>query len=134
MQYARLLFSERRLFDFLAERMRLARSCVQEVEQVRLLSFPVNEIVERLITDHTLTTPELKTESRSALPPREVTVEIDDYGRDLRAPGLSVTVRVPFVGEPKLFQYQPSSYDSAPPQGEVSQQELSGVSLALLLF
>jgi len=124
MPHGRFLFSDGPLFDFLAERLQQARSSVQEVEQAWLLSSPVNDIVERLIAEHMLTVPELRTESRSDLPPQEVTLEIDDYGRHLRVPGVSVTVRVPFVGESRLFQYQPSNYDSAPPEGEVWQQEL----------
>jgi len=120
----RFLFSDAPLSNFLFDRLHQAHFSVQEVEQARLLSSPVNDIVEQLIADHMLTVPELRTDSRSALPPQEVTLEIDDYGRHLRVPGVSVTVRVPFVGEPRLFQYQPSNYDSAPPGGEVWPQEL----------
>lgn len=124
MLHRRFLFSEGPLYQFLFDRKNQAYFSVQEVEQARLLSSPVNDIVERLTAEHMLTVPELRTDSRSALPPQEVTLEIDDYGRHLRVPGVSVTVRVPFVGEPRLFQYQPSNYDSAPPEGEVWQQEL----------
>ena len=120
----RFLFFEGSLYQFLFNRKNQAYHSVQEIEQTRLLSSPVQDIVEHLIQDHILTVPELKMDSRSALPPQEVTLEIDDYGRHLRVPGISVTVRVPFVGEPRLFQYQPSNYDSAPPAGEVWDQEL----------
>lgn len=120
----RFLFSEGSLYQFLFNRKNDAYRSVQEIEQARLLSSPVKDIVEQLIQDYMLTVPELKTDSRSALPPQEVTLEIDDYGRHLRVPGISVSVRVPFVGEARLFQYQPSSYDSAPPEGEVWNQEL----------
>jgi hypothetical protein len=37
---------------------------------------------------------------------------------------MSVTVRVPFVGDPRLFRYRPSNYDTAPPKGEICDQEL----------
>ncbi len=111
----RFLFSEGSLYQFLFDRKNQAYRSVQEIEQARFLSSPVKDIVEQLIKDHMLTVPELRMDSRSALPPQEVTLEIDDYGRHLRIPGISVTVRVPFVGEPRLFQYQPSNYDSAPP-------------------
>jgi hypothetical protein len=124
MPHGRFLFSDRRLFDFLTERLQQARASVQEVEQTRLLSSPVNDMVEHLIADHMLTVPELRTESLSALPPHEVTIEAEDFGRRLRIPGVSVTVRVPFIGEPKLLQYQPSTYTTAPPEGAVWQQEL----------
>ena len=73
MPYGRFLFSDRPLFDFLAEQLQQARASVQKVEQTWLLSSPVNNVVDRLIVDHKLTVPELKTESLSALPPREVT-------------------------------------------------------------
>ena len=124
MPHGRFLFSARRLFDFLSEQAQQARASVQEIKQARLLSSPVNDIVEQLIVDHILTVPELRTESLSALPPQEVTIAAEDFGRHLRIPGVSVTVRVPFIGEPKLFQCQPSSYTTAPPAGEVWQQEL----------
>ena len=124
MPRGRYLFSDSPLFDVLAERKRGARSAVQEVEQARLLALPVDDIVEHLFADHSLTAPELKTELLSVFPPQELTLDIEDFGRHLRVPGVSVIVTVPFTGEGQLFRHQPSSYTSAPPEGEVWQQDL----------
>jgi tetratricopeptide (TPR) repeat protein len=74
-----LLFSEGSLDQFLSDREGEAYGSVLDLDQARLLSSPIAEVVGQLVAEHMLTVPELKLDARSAFPPQEVSVEVYDH-------------------------------------------------------
>jgi hypothetical protein len=84
-----------------------------------LESHEVAELAESLLTRLLPRPPVLRLDAQYARPPREVELEIEDYGLTLKKPGTLVTIVMPFDGNGELFQYEPSSYASIAPQGIV---------------
>ncbi|MFC6751409.1 hypothetical protein [Deinococcus aquaticus] len=89
----------------------------------------LNEIAEHIAARYRLETPALGKPSLES--PKPVTLSLAEVQRMPEAfslalwpgraeyPGVRVNVRVPFTGDPELFQYQPSEFNLNPPAAEV---------------
>lgn len=119
MNGANYLFRKGSLSDVLHAIEAQARKEVAGLAPKELESHGVAELAESLLARLLPRPPVLRLDAQYARPPREVELEIEDYGVVLRKPGTLVTVVTPFEGDGKLFQYDPSSSTSIAPQGIV---------------
>lgn len=55
-------------------------------------------------------------------------------GSSIQVPGVAVTVKVPYTGDPVLFRLRPSMFSMNPPRGDVVQSDKSGVGHVVFSF
>ena len=124
MQGSSPLFDGRDLLEVLDERKGDVLAKIQRLDPASFLSSSPIQLINELFQASSLTAPRLLPDAAERLPQKEIVIELEDYGRRLRVPGLSVSVAVSFEGEAEFFLLRPSTYTPLPPSGSVSGNEL----------
>jgi hypothetical protein len=101
------LFTERRLDDVLEERLKRAEATVDELPASKLNGR--KKPIRRALAELAIESPELRR---------------DDVQMDvIEGPAMTVRLRIPFDGDPQLFNLRPSEYSIAPPEATVRADE-----------
>jgi hypothetical protein len=119
-----LLFQRGRLRDFLNERIEDIKKAVRNVPRDEILHADLDALAAQIYENHLLKAPVINQEgiSRSKLEDTQVDVSGDkmravfDRSTPTYVDGTAVTFYVPFTGDHRLFQYQPSTYSQNPPR------------------
>jgi hypothetical protein len=114
------LFSEREMFRVLEAQRHAALDEVARVEPNRLLNTPTEDMVGYVVEKYRLEVPKIDREGAVLEEPRETTIPINDYGRQVQARATAYVLNVPYTGDPGMFNVQPTTYDSLPPAGVVN--------------
>ena len=124
----RLLFQGVDIFHLLEDRKRKLKDAFG-----RLPPLPEDELTleTSLANDYRLDVPVLD-ETKKYAKTRETQVDvsrdprrfISDRSRPFNVPGTQISIFIPFDGDPKVFDVQPTGFDSNPPYGDVIDHEL----------
>ncbi len=111
------LFQSGDLREFLEGRQRELGAAVESFDRNRLLSASVDELTHYFVSQYQLEVPQL---GRGDAELKHHEVEIDParfgpnpniwFSQGARVNGIRYTLHVPFEGDAKLFEYQPSQY------------------------
>jgi hypothetical protein len=113
------LFSSQSLSDFVHQKGRDAAIAVASFDAEDMLQKPAEDLADIIVAHHLIDIPVLKREEEVLGLPQETTQTVNDYGRPIQIAGMQISLTVPFEGEGRFFQFQPNSYTSMPPSGQV---------------
>jgi hypothetical protein len=119
-----ILFQNGFLADFLRTRLGQAHSVITDKPANELLTVPIEDQVETIVAQFRLIVPALREDLAHSEEPEELTLLVNDYGRQLQVPSVRYKVAVPFEGNRRLFTLCPSSYYTSFPCAAVEDQEL----------
>ena len=126
-----ILFNRGRLTDLTRAYPRKMQDEVDGWDRNKVLAASESDLIDYLVRKYILDAPRLRPREEWDSAADEVTVDVShdfrraafaDGGRVL-VPGHRVSVRVPFEGDPDLFEYRPSTYDLNPPRAELCKRE-----------
>jgi hypothetical protein len=118
-----ILFHDGDLYAFLAERKQGAVSEVDRLTPQKLLGTEKHQLVSEVVSKFSLTTPTLGAPAKQHEGETQVTVH-DPFSGQVRQPGYSVTMAVPFTGSGDLFRFRPSRWSTSFPSGRVQGQHV----------
>jgi hypothetical protein len=117
-------FSRANMFSVLEMQRREADKAINAINPDVLLNTPTDDLVKTIVDTYKLDVPVLQRDDAHMDEPREITITKQDYGRTVDVQGTILVLHVPFAGDPGMFWIQPTSYDSAPPSGNLNGQEM----------
>jgi hypothetical protein len=118
-------FARTNMFTVLQMQREEADRAINAVNPDTLLNSPTDDLVKQIVDTYKLDVPVLLRHDAHMDEPREITISKQDYGRTIQQTGTILVLHVPFTGDPGMFWIQPTSYDSAPPSGNLNGQELT---------
>jgi hypothetical protein len=126
-----LFHREGELIDFFETQNRSIKREIESYER-KLLNVNEEELVRYLIERYTQYPPILKDDEKYICRDEENDVDVSrdrmraifDRSRPSYIKGISVTVAIPFDGDPNLFYYTPSTYTYSSPHGDIIGQEI----------
>lgn len=118
------LFASASLLELIDQRGRDAYNIVQGFDPDELLSKPADDLAESVMKSTLVEVPNLRREREVLSQPKEVYIDVRDYGRSVRVPALQLTLTIPFTGSGRMFEYQPNTSYSVPPEGVINRQDL----------
>ncbi len=95
-----------------------ARKAVAQLSEDHILQSEIEALVQYYIEKFDVEVPVLDLENVS-VSEHERMIERYDYTRIISAIGVSFDFEIPFLGDAKVFQMRPNSYDSAPPDANI---------------
>jgi hypothetical protein len=118
------LFSGTNMHDIVQTQERAAGDAPSRMNDDRLLNTPTDDLVEEIVRQFGLNIPVLDRED-AWMDSSEGQVAVRDYWARGVQPGYTVQgtiiqLSVPFSGEASFFSIQPTTFNSAPPRGQVS--------------
>jgi hypothetical protein len=123
-----LLFFKVDSFAIQEHQRKAVESEIAGMDGNRLLNTNVDDLVAYIVEKLRIDVPELD-EANMTIDQHEAQRDVSgdprraayyfDRGGPVHVTGTEVTVEVPFSGDPQMFWVRPSSYDTAPPHGEV---------------
>jgi len=127
-----LFYKEGGLRDFLEERKQTLKKEIEDYQQNYILNVSEEDFCQSLISKYLLEAPTIHEDKIYVHDTTEVDIDVSRDPRRMiireRGPvyvkGMQITIAVPFNGDEKLFQYQPSTFTYAPPRGEIIDQEI----------
>jgi hypothetical protein len=128
----RRLFRDGQLGNYLGQRRKAAQDAIQGWDPDSLLNTPTADVVAELIDRFGVEPLRLHIDQMEQLPTKDDQVDVSqdflrnipDRTRPYFIPGASVSMAVPFDGDPKLFTLRASSFTFNPPTGQVRNGEL----------
>ena len=93
---------------------------IQGIDPDRLLNTPVDDLVTYFSDKFRIEVPVLRRDKALLDEPRESTIEMHDYGRQIYVPATSLKLTVPFEGEKDMFFVRPSTFNFNPPRAVIS--------------
>jgi hypothetical protein len=117
-------FSRTNMFSVLQMQRESADKAINGFNPDVLLNTPTDDLVKKIVNTYKLDIPVLLRDDAHMDEPREITVSTQDYGRTIHQQGTILVLHVPFTGDAGMFWVQPTSYDSAPPSGNLNGQEM----------
>ncbi len=119
------LFSGHEVGDVIRGATNGLRTEIENFDKNYIVNVGLHDLAEHLISKYTLDVPVLLDDQKQISDEREVMREINDYGQIRTVKMPSVTIAVPFTGDPDMFSVRPSTfYSSGWPAGEVVGNEL----------
>jgi hypothetical protein len=126
------LFSDGVLGEEFGKRQRGVYAALQRGNPDALLNTPTPDLVAELVDQFGLEPLQLHVDQMEQLPTRDERIDISQdrtcYISDRTSPflvtGSSISVAIPFDGDPKLFTLRASTSSLNPPKGEVRGKEL----------
>jgi hypothetical protein len=120
-----LLFNGNSIFDVLTHQERQAGNAPTSMNDDTLLNTPTDDLVDRIAAQFSVDVPVLD-RNAAWVESSEGSVAVSDYWSRGVAPGYTVLgtilrLHVPFSGDSAVFAIQPSSFTSAPPRAQVTQ-------------
>jgi hypothetical protein len=119
-----LYFARTNMFTVLQMQREEADRAINAVNPDALLNTPTDDLVKQIVATYKLDVPVLQRDDAHIDEPREIAITKQDYGHTIQQTGTVLVLHVPFIGDPGMFWVQPTSYDSAPPSGNLNGQEL----------
>lgn len=137
------LFSRERLAEYFEAQKTRLQAEVENCNPDYLLQVSEHDFQEYLVSRYSLQTPQLFLDQIYQYEPKDTDIHIKRananwivHGTIVGTPlfasrpeykkitGTAVIISIPFVGDAELFTYQPSSFSSYVPQGEIVNQEI----------
>lgn len=113
------LFSTARLEGSLDQHRAKALETIRRIAADRILSTPVEDLVDELSGEYVVNPIELLHDQRSTPGVRDTPVLVEGFDRMIEVDGSRVEMHVPFDGDKELFGMQPSQFSINPPRVEV---------------
>jgi hypothetical protein len=117
-------FSRTNMFSILQMQRESADKTINGFNPDALLNTPTDDLVKKIVDMYKLDVPVLLRDEARMEEPREITISVQDYGRTIQQQGTILILHAPFTGDAGMFWVQPTSYDSAPPSGNLNGQEM----------
>lgn len=117
-------FSRAAMFSMLEMQRKEVDKAINAINPDVLLNTPTDDLVKKIVDTYKLDVPVLRRDDAHMDEPREITMPKNDYGRTIHIQGTILVLHVPFTGDPGMFWIQPTSFDSAPPSGNLNGQEM----------
>ncbi|MGI8757543.1 MAG: hypothetical protein ACR2MB_17130 [Acidimicrobiales bacterium] len=114
-----LLFSADALDAALDIHREKAAEFIRRIDPDRILSTPVEDLVDEVLEEFLVDPIELQVDRRSSPGVKDAPVTVEGYGRMIEVPGPRVELHVPFDGDAELFKLRPNPYTMNPPRVEV---------------
>lgn len=122
------LFNTDRLYNFLEKSKVQIYTEIESLGENYLLSVNLDDVFEYLIDKYSIIPPELiKVDNNvniELIEQRETEFKKEDWGRIINVKANIYVFSIPFNGDEKMFKYQPSSFSSILPYGNVNGKEL----------
>jgi len=113
------LFSNETIFDFISRRKKELENELMELDGKLLLNTNLEDWCNYFEDEYKSDIPKILQENIEISHPKEVTLILDDFGRNTSVKGTKITYYVPFQGDSKFFDYQPSCDSTLTPYGRV---------------
>lgn len=123
-----MLFMHANVHVVMQNRKSKLKRAIQELDRETVEGNTEQALVDRLAQQHSLDVPILDAAAKYALPPEEANIAVQHSrdgtpvfslsGGSVLRRGLKITVVVPFKGDARCFQIQPTMFDSNPPTVE----------------
>lgn len=125
------LFSRANLRDLIRNYPRSIQGEVDGWQRNKVLAASESDLVDYLVAKYVLDAPTLLPRSHWESVADEASIDVSHDplrggfldGRRILIPGHRISVRVPFSGDPDLFEYRPSTYTYSPPRATVSKRD-----------
>lgn len=124
------LFSKTSVFDAIGALKNNAKEAIATYDSNKLLNTPEADLVNYLVETYKINVPILENEEISVAE-RETEIDVSHdirrggYGRGpMHVTGTEIEVIVPFDGDARIFNVQPSSYSLSPPIADVKNNTL----------
>ena len=118
-------FARTNMFTLLEMQRKEADRAINDVNPDAFLNTPTEDLVRKIVdTGNKLDVPVLLRRRRPYGRTAEITISRQDYGRTIHVQGTILVLHVPFTGDAGMFWIQPTSYDFAPPSGNLNGQEM----------
>ena len=122
------LFNTDRLSNFLEKSKLQIYTEIDSLGANYLFSVNLDDVFEYLIDKYSIISPELiKVDNNvniELIDQRETEFKKEDWGRIINIKANIYVFSIPFSGDEKMFKYQPSSFSSILPYGNVNGKEL----------
>jgi len=119
-----LYFSRTNMFTVLEMQRAEADKAINAINPDALLNTPTDDLVKKIVGTYKLDIPVLQRDDAHMDEPREIAIAKNDYGRTIHVQGTILVLHVPFTGDVGMFWVQPTTFDYAPPSGNLNGQEL----------
>ena len=120
-----LLFSDSSVFDVLEHQKREIKGKIYSLESNYILNTSENNLVQWLISELQLETPEILDSYIYVVENSESKFEKTDlFGDSYEAIGTKTVIAIPFTGDPKFFKIRPSSFTTVLPRANMMGKEL----------
>jgi hypothetical protein len=92
---------------------------VRKIAPDRILSVPVEDLVDEVFNEYVVNPIVLDTARQSSPGVQDAPVKVEGYNRMIEVDGSHVELHIPFDGDGELFQMRPSHFTMNPPRVEV---------------
>lgn len=107
------LFSNREVREVLEGCRQGLKNEIDGFDKNYILNVSLHDLAEHLISKYKLDVPILQEDQKQVISEGEVVREIPDYGEIRQVKMQSITMAIPFIGDPNLFGIRPSSFYSS---------------------
>lgn len=129
---SRYFFSEYNVFEFIENRKSLVSSQIRSLEQDYLLNVNEEELVAALVDQFRLDVPTIIDDAIHIADHSETQVDVSrdpyrgitDRSRPFYVSGTTLTIAIPFEGNPQLFRVRPNLYSNSYPGGTIVDNEI----------
>ncbi len=126
------LFCRGHLRDYLERRKLELKRETESLEPNYVLNVSETDLLKHLLDKYKVDTSHLRADEVYVYDQSEADIDVSNdvsrailnRSRPFYVKGVSVTIAVPFDGDGELFDYQPSTFTSNPPRGEIVGQEV----------
>jgi hypothetical protein len=114
-----LLFNSGHLEAALDEQRSKVSAKVRKIDADRILSTPVEDLVDEIFNEFVVNPIELDMDARSSPGVKDAPMQVEGYNRMIEVEGSRVEMHIPFNGDTDLFKLQPNQHSWNPPRLEV---------------
>lgn len=125
------LFYKADLRSFLNDRRVRMKKAIQSWDGDQFLQLSSDDVIEYVLDNYGIEPPKLDVESWYALPPEDAQIDVSqDFGfvsdrsRPAYVQGTRLAVKVPFSGDPQLFNTAPTTFTTVQPRADIVGSEL----------
>jgi hypothetical protein len=130
MRYDFLFHGGPDIFSVVESRRREVNNKIESILQNVLLNTSEEDLISALVEELSLDVPVLSEEHSADTSETQIDVSNDpmrfihDRSRPSYIPGNTLTITIPFSGDPRFFKITPTSYTLNPPRGQIKNGEL----------
>lgn len=114
-----LLFNSGHLEAALDEQQSKVFAKVRKIDADRVLSTPVEDLVDEIFNEFVVNPIEVDLDARSSPGVKDAPMQVEGYDRVITVEGSRVELHLPFNGDSDLFKLRPSQFTMNPPRLEV---------------
>lgn len=96
-----------------------ATAAVREISSDRILSTPIEDLVDEIFNEYVVNPIELDLAQQSTPGVKDAPIQVEGYDRMIEVDGSRVELHIPFNGDSDLFKLKPNHYTLNPPRIEV---------------